>query len=266
MAIVDEKPDSRSGTDGESYRFVFTVLEEDDPTAAIAAVLAEVPLTFDGLVLQRCTYQEIAEEHYEVTVPYGKAQEEEEQATGSVTRDFQIALESAHIVRSRATINSYAKSGSTAPNYKQAINVQKDGTVEGTDVLVPTYGFGVTIRPENSAVTEAYRLLAAQLVGMVNLTEFEGFDPGQVLFAGASGGERNPEDSELRLEFLVRRNETSLTIGEIEDIEKDGWDYLWCLYDKKEEGAGDDKRIVLDPVAVYVEEIFPRGDLTVLYI
>lgn len=266
MVDVWEKPQSRRGVRGESASFVFCAEGTDDPTAATAAVLAVVPTVFEGLVLQRLTYDEAGDLLFEITVPYGKAQKKQPRETGVVSREFQIGLESAHIVLSRGTIDKYAPAGETAPEQHRKIGVQDDGTCEGVDVQVPTYGFSVTIRPDNSAVTQAYRVLAGYLVGMVNLSEFEGYQPGEVLFAGAGGGERNEDDSEIRLDFLVRRNQTGITIGSITGIDKDGWDYLWVMYEKKEQTDGGTKRTIRTPVAAYVEEIFPRGDLTALYI
>jgi hypothetical protein len=98
----------------------------------------------------------------------------------------------------------------------------------------------------------------------VNDTEFRGRAAGEVLFLGATGAKRGRGDWEITFRFAASPNATGIAIGDITGIAKNGWDYLWVLYEEQEDSTA--KALVKYPKAVYVEEVYPEGDFDALEI
>ena len=176
--------------------------------------------------------------------------------TSDSSYTFETGGGSQHITQSQLT-GKYAKSGEDAPDFKSAIGVTKD-SVEGVDIVVPVFQFSETHYIANSAVTAAYIAKLFARTGQVNADVFKGFAAFQVLFLGASGSKRGQGDWEITFKFAASPNRSDFTIGEIEHIEKGGWEYLWVRYADEVDGTAN--AIVKRPVAVYVEKVYDLGD------
>ncbi len=83
---------------------------------------------------------------------------------------------------------------------------------------------------------------------------------GEVLFLGASGSKRGSDDWEITFRFAASPNKTGLTVGDIVNINKKGWEYMWVRYADAEDAVA--KAIVKKPVAVYVEKVYEDGDFS----
>jgi len=151
--------------------------------------------------------------------------------------------------------------GKTAPDCKGAIGVTAD-SVEGVDITVPVYQFSETHYLADTLVTPAYKATLFALTGKVNNAAFKGFAAGEVLFLGASGSRRGYGDWEITFRFAASPNVTNLTIGDITGINKKGWEYLWVRYSDSEDAVA--KALVKKPVAVYIEQVYPYGDLNLM--
>ena len=84
---------------------------------------------------------------------------------------------------------------------------------------------------------------------------FRGFAPGEVLFVGAAGSVRGPEDWEITFRFAASPNVANLAVGSIGGITKRGWDYLWIRYADMVDDAA--RMLVKRPLSVYVEQVYP---------
>lgn len=274
MPSVEEKPNSRSGVEGVSSVRVFSTMGYADAISAIAAVYAKLDaageLVWEGLVARSAGHKVVSGTHgaYDVTVNYGQFEILQPRGTDETSYEWQTRLESARVTQSIATVSSYKLGGGTPEDHKQAIGVKTDPSgrkqIEGVDILTPVSSFTITIRPPNSAVDQAYRLLASKYVGCVNSQIFQGHDPGEVLFAGLGGGQRSESDHEIPMEFLVSENESMITAGGISGIDKDGWDYLWT--DRRNVKNGATGEIESTVVAAYVEQVYRYKDLNDLLI
>ncbi len=166
------------------------------------------------------------------------------------------------ITQSRATAQKYALPGKTPPDFKGAIGVTND-SVEGCEVTVPVYAFAETYYLADSIVTPAYKQTIYNLTGCVNTVAYKGYQPGELLFLGAQGAKNGYlEGWSVQFRFAASPNQTSLTMGEITGIDKKGWEYLWVRYQEAEDTAA--KALIRKPVAVYIEEVYRKGDLTAL--
>jgi hypothetical protein len=261
---VREKFDSRRLTKGSnpSAELAFVVLGTDDDIAARDALEAEAPETYDALPRQTVQVEPLGPEMWDCTVRYSRDQGSPP-ATGESSFNFDTSGGTQHITQSLETVASYAAPGQTAPDFMGAIGVTNDG-VEGVDITVPVYSFSETHYKADSEVTPAYKGALFRLTGKVNDATFKGFDPGEVLFLGASGSRRTSEDWEITFRFAASPNATDLSVGEITGISKGGWEYLWVRYTDSEDQAA--KALVKRPVAAFVERVYAEGDFSALEI
>jgi len=169
-----------------------------------------------------------------------------------------------HITQSRATVNAYAPSGETPPDFQGAIGVTDNG-VEGVDVTVPVYHFSETHYLDDAVVTPAYKGTLFSLTGKVNSASFKGLAAGECLFLGAAGSKRGGSgggDWEITFRFAGSPNVTGLSVGPITGISKKGWEYLWVRYaEVEDEGA---QVLVKRPIAAYVERVYDTGNFAAL--
>jgi len=268
MAItVTEKPDSRPSSDGQdaSAELLYTVRGTADDAAAKAALASEAPTTHGDLVRQTWGVEPVHVDTgspddciWDGTVRYGRVNNTPPE-TGESVFNFDTGGGTQHITQSLQTIGSYAPPGKTAPNFKGAIGVTHD-SVEGVDITVPIYQFSETHYLADSAVTPAYKATLFSLTGKVNSGAFKGFAAGEVLFLGASGSKRGEADWEITFRFAASPNRTNLTVGDITVASKKGWEYLWVRYADAEDSSA--KVLVKQPVAAYVEKVYPDGDFS----
>ena len=159
------------------------------------------------------------------------------------------------------SLKTVAKVPNDAPDFNGAIEVDNEGNVNGVDVTMPVLNFTETHTMNGSRVTTSYKKNVAALTGTVNGSSFRGFSAGEVLFLGASGTKRSKKPNapwEITFRFAVSPNQSSLQVGKLKVANKKGWDYLWVRYADKV--ADNKKNVIKEPVAAYVEQVYPTGD------
>lgn len=159
------------------------------------------------------------------------------------------------------SLKTVSKVPNDAPDFNGAIEVDNEGNVNGVDVTMPVLNFTETHTMAGSRVTTSYKKSVAALTGTVNRSSFRGFAAGEVLFLGASGTKRSRKASapwEITFRFAVSPNQSSLPAGKLKVSNKKGWDYLWVRYADKV--SDNKKNVVKEPVAAYVEQVYPEGD------
>lgn len=159
------------------------------------------------------------------------------------------------------SLKTVSKVPNDAPDFNGAIEVDNEGNVNGVDVTMPVLNFTETHTMNGSRVTTSYKKTVAALTGTVNSSGFRGFSAGEVLFLGASGTKRSKKPNapwEITFRFAVSPNQSSLQVGKLKVSNKKGWDYLWVRYADKV--AENRKNVIKEPVAAYVEQVYPTGD------
>jgi len=265
MAItVEEKPDSRESTQGDtkSATLTYIVRGTADDAAARAALAAEAPLTHDGLVRQTCAVDPVHIDSdnpaacvWTGSVEYGQTSGAPPQ-TGETAFSFDFGGGTQHIVTPApgGSITGYAPGEEKAP---PAHGIGDNGErCEGVDIMVPVYHFSETHYLSDSVVTPAYKRILFECTGKVNLDAFRGFEPGEVLFLGASGSKRGAEDWEVPFRFAAKANREEFTVagGTITIPSCKGWDYLWLRFESKEDD--DSKRMYRRAIAAYVAPVY----------
>ena len=75
------------------------------------------------------------------------------------------------------------------PNYGNAIGVSQDGKIGGVDVTIPKLEFTETWRIQKRIVTPEYIKFIADNTGKMNNDKWRTFEPGELLFLGATGSQ-----------------------------------------------------------------------------
>lgn len=152
-----------------------------------------------------------------------------------------------------------------APDVLNAIGVTDDG-VEGVDIPDQKYDWEETFYFPKSFVNQAYRLTIANLTGLVNASPFRGFAAGEVLFRGAKGSTRTQGDVAIAFAFSRSKNRPpGFTFAGVPiSVEKKGWNYLWAMYEKRDDSAA--KKLVNKTRAVYLNKVIEEGEFSVLQI
>jgi hypothetical protein len=262
---VLEKFDSRQVTTGSqpAVELRYTIRGTADDVEARNELATASPATYDPygsgwffLPRDTITIQPVGELLWEGIVRYGTIP-----PTNENVISFDTGGGTQHITQSLHTVQAYVPAGETAPDFQGAIGVTAD-SVEGVDITAPVYEFAETHYLPDSIVTAAYRYTLFQLTGKANSAVFKGFAQGEVLFLGATGAKRGSGDWEVTFRFAASPNVTNLTIGTITGIDKKGWEYLWVRYVDTDDDTA--MALVKRPVAVYIEQVYPYGDLNLL--
>jgi hypothetical protein len=256
---VLEKWDSRDTTLAESsaveLRYLVAGTESDADVTN--QVIAQSPASYNGLPRESVTFSRIGEREWEATVRYATQPLSDNEPSFT----FETGGGTAHITQAIGTSGVYVAPGRTAPDFKNAIGVSRD-SVDGVDIVVPTYKWTETFRFPGAFVTGTYKSQLFSLTGRTNNLSFRGFQAEEVLFEGARGSRRGIGDWEITFAFAASPNVTGMTVGSITGINKKGWEYLWCRYADFEDEAA--QMLVKRPVAVIVNRVYPSGNFSLL--
>jgi len=264
-AIFDIRWDSHGGkqsADDESLQIIYIVADAVDQDEAIALADSDAPISI-GRPSGRTIFKQdlswaIAEgDLWHVTFNYGLSTPP---TPGNVDFTFDTAGGTENVKQSIQTVNSYALTG-TAPDFGGLINVESDG-VKGVDIPKSAFKWTETHTLPLASMTFSYGELLEALTNATNASQFRGKAARTVIFRGAQGGKKDEETGVMTFAFEKGAHATNLTVGGINGIEKEAWDYLWAL--KKPFTDASSKQSVLKTVAVYVERVSPPLDFSLL--
>ena len=239
MAItIRERNNSRewSGNDAFAMRYVVSGTYNDSWAKSIADSIS--PASFSTRIGTEATTvykNEITAnpqgpgDTWYVEVKYGPTQG---QQPGNSEWNFNIGIRNVHTSHSLETINTYVPDGDAAEDFKQAVNVTGSGAdlrVEGVDVPEPTFGWQETLYLKLENFTSAYLTKLRNAVGKTNVTAFRVFGAQEVQLVGISG---QPAGNCVAMTFSFAGSPSveGLAIGDINGIDKKGFEYLWVRY------------------------------------
>jgi len=199
---------------------------------------------------------------YEGTVTYGPRTNNSPDGNNDPTYSFELSVEQR---RTTQSLQQFAY-GAFAPDYKGAINVQEDGTVEGVDLNFPVFSWNETHYLKYSRVNRAYFFTLFNSVARMNAAPFRDFARGEVLFLGCSGSKRaSAQDWEMQFRFVASPNVSNLEIGDVTVTEKLGHDFLWVRYEAETQVPGGGGTLLARiPKHVFVERVYQFTDMNAL--
>lgn len=213
-------------------------------------VAAFAPPSFNGLTPTNVSWDEPDDGtgHVTFSVTYGSG----EPAEGILRIGFDTTGGSVRMRTSLST-TSYPTSGRTAPDFKGAIEVS-GGEPQGVDVTLPALRLSFRYKWPKGVVQLADVRNLARSTGKTNSDSFYGFDPGELLFLGATGEIDPATPTDLTYSFAASENAT-LSIGSwITGISKKGHQHLWVAFEDYEDTSA--KKLVSRPLAAYVETLY----------
>ena len=242
----------------------YLVFEAADEDAALAAARTKAASrTVSGMVLDELEVTErVNKDTWKVKAIYKDEDSEDTDDPDEDEETTSFAFDTGGGTMHRnQSLKTVSKVPNDAPDFNGAIEVDNEGNVNGVDVTMPVLNFTETHTMNGSRVTTSYTKTVAALTGTVNSSGFRGFSAGEVLFLGASGTKRSKKPNapwEITFRFAVSPNQSSLQVGKLKVSNKRGWDYLWVRYADKV--AENRKNVIKEPVAAYVEQVYPTGD------
>lgn len=268
---IREQPDSRSGQGSLGWTSKHSrhwwVKGSTDIAAVFTALVADAtcpatvvcPVNAITLYRSDARYRPLSADgqKWDITMEWEDPQELDNKSQLDVG-DYKFSVSTtggtARITSSLATVSSYAPPAKTAPNFKQAIGVTKEGDVQGVDIVVPACKFSITYRQPKATITDAYVRTVELLTGTVNNASFYSRAAGEVLFMGGNGSQGINSDPTWSYEFVRLPNLTGQTIGDILSVAKKGHEYLWVLFEERLDGTAN--HVTKIPKAVYVERVY----------
>lgn len=263
---IEEIKGGRRRLFGESER-AYLVRGATDDESAYAALQAspQVPANFGNRTRRRIAADEVANatltDQYRAVVRWTNPENTEEdpppEEGNPPVLSFSTRGGRTRITQSLATISRTHDPSliPSAPDFAGAIQVSET-RVEGTDIFTPVFEFSEE-HTLSSAAFVALRPTLYQLTAKVNSGSFRGFDPGEVLFIGATGRQPRGETGTVNLAFLAAENLTNVPVGDIVVATKLAWDFLWVLYGESE--TSDQTFITRRPAAAYVERVYRQA-------
>jgi hypothetical protein len=263
--MIYEAVDSRS-IDTQRAELIYHITDSMDESEVFTALVVTAPTEFFGFSREKLSIEPGDWNVWKGTVNYvhPDLKKPEPAATGDSQESFDTSGGSFHITQSLETKSSTPRSPYVAPDFKGAIQVDSDGKVQGTDVIIPALKEQVTVYQPAAVVTSGYKKTVARLTGKFNSSSFKGYAAGELLFMGAQGSRRGNGDWEVRYDFEAKENVTSLDLGDITIPSAYGHDFVWLYYRDEEESAS--KFLIPRPVAAYVERVYEPGDFSLLLI
>lgn len=147
-----------------------------------------------------------------------------------------------------------------------AINVDGE-SVNGLDIVVPTFNFSETWTMPASFLIDKYIETLYALTGTVNDGDFRVFKQGECLFLGARAEmTRGQTLVSVTYSFSARPNKENFSVGAganaIEVSFKRGWDYMWIRYEPKVS----QNTLIRRPASVHVNQVYERKNFGLLSI
>lgn len=283
---------SESGLMSRTVQVKWLVHSISGYTAAEEKGRKLAPLYYDGHRRESLDCRPAGGGWYEIAASYGNAGVDAYEGWGIETDDGATLIPSGLSVDTTGNTEHITQAWSntddpeefvkkyptdeTHPNYSGAINVSGD-RVNGVDITVPTFNFTETwlvpawyllrgrkheqepAKDEelDSGASEPYAVVLHDMTGKVNEDEWRIFKPGEVLFLGARyDASRGQTMVPVTFSFSARKNapKDKLYVGDIKIDEKEGWDYLWIVY----ESDSNEGTIVKRPAYAYVDRVYER--------
>lgn len=266
MIQIYEGDPSRESVYGDNGSVVlnWVVLGTRDDLAVKRLVKATTAPLYDGLHLQNITAKENAPEAWECQARYGVVKPVE---ANTYKFTFDTTGGTQRITQSLETVTRYSKGWSTGKplpaDHKGAIGVTDHG-VDGCNIVVPKFAWTEIWQLPVDVYDWSYAQKLKAITGRVNATDFRGFPAGQVLFHGGrgSGSSKDPTLIEISYSFEQSDDVGPITIGDIEQVIKLGWQYLWVHYVETHDATAN--AIARRPDGVYVERVYDTAPFGLL--
>jgi len=257
MARISERPVSRGQSNSTTEQRSYWIAEVSDANAVRAMVLAASPGAI--ITLTQTLYRQTKEisieaeaaNHWIATVPYGPSE------VGSVKWGFDTQGGTVNI---KAALEHMASYPDGAASHGGAIGVHGD-KADGVDIIIPALTLNVSYSWPKGIITLGQVKALARNTGKVNTDHFLTFEPGEVLFLGATGSDGTDAPADIAYQFACSENLQNKIIGGINVVEKKGWHVAWVEFKDGDVASG---KPIKPPKAIHVERVYETINLQAL--
>lgn len=280
---IDASLENRDGSGiADQISAVYIVSGTTDDMVALRAAFAFAPEKRDNLVKSGASIQERATESFwKIRVDYASSSSVASTQSVSGGENFASSFSTSggtqHVETSLSTITQLwdSKLYPSSPlkpygrDYPGCIEPDQDGNPRGIDIPTAMFKFNEVHYFKSSKVNTAFLKKLAYATGrIINSKTFRGYEPGEVLFLGASGSQDGAIEEgswTVTYEFAVQPNQSNVVIeGALEDITvptKYGWDYLWKYIESRANAEG---KVFKRTTGVFVERLFEPQNFSLL--
>lgn len=250
---------------------VYHVWETFSPLAARALFLATRPALYHQLHYQSCKITPLGAGFWQVKGMYGKVQ-------NRYAIKISTKCEKGKRLHALETIRSYNCEVTAAdaaadpsvdegPDFKGLIGVS-DNKVDGVDVYVRAFKMQIDWSSKDGTLDPSYIELVDEMGAHTNSVgialTWRGqqlfFPPNSLLFLGADFNETSDDGCSISMSFERNMPETGIVVGERDDIDKEGWHYLWIKTAKRrDEDIG---AMIEVPTSANIEKVYELAEFT----
>ena len=286
MSIINEKTGSPnleldSAGNATSAIRTFNIIGEADEATVIAEFQASLLPVFLGLNLQNSSIDPndeslntwIGVANYS---DEGTKSENQVLAGGGIVERFDINSRTVRIMASDfttryQTFNSSNPGGPPSnrdrdetPDFKNLIQVNNDGVVQGADIEIATLGFTISKQYDNALINTAFKRKLLQITNKVNSDPFRGWRAEEVRLLAIQDQDAGSNKTNITYRFLVGENlsdtlpDTRFSLGDVTEITKLGHEYIWVKYKDFRDPVSE--ALIKVPEFVYVETVYKFFD------
>jgi hypothetical protein len=264
---IYEKPRHISSTGGDkptrTYHFGAKGSISEDYVRNQSALYTSPQISTTSGILYRSeiSCNQAAYSMWDIDVQYSSVDNQ----SGTIDWDFDTTGGTIHITHSKQAIARYptttpAADGDAPPTY-QAIGLNKDGKIDGTDIIIPVMRFNVTVTHPSGIVSPSFARMIQSVTAKVNSTPWMGWAAGEVLFLGGRGSAGLSTESRMSYAFAISKNATNITVGALTIASKKGHELVWIKYKDTEETVAAVTKPSVAPEFAYVERVYDTFDM-----
>jgi len=252
-----ERVDSRSSeenVDSASITFNYIIRGSTSDILVKNFLIAKSPILHDGMKRESASIKPLGQDWWEGEVKYTWKESEDKDEDGwpKPVYSFDTKGGTFHVSHSIKTVAQHSTTGEPPPSFDGGIGVTKD-KINGVDIVIPKLSFQETHHFPIEEVDGDFIKTLSRSTGKTNSDTFRTFEPGELLFLGASGS-KGETDVSVTYGFEASQNVEAMKIGSVADVSKKGHDYVWTYYtDQADSSSG---ATVNKLRAVYVEQIY----------
>ena len=245
---------SNESTKSADVTFNYIIRGTTSDVVAKKFLISKSPALHDGMKMESASVTPISLDWWSGDVKYTWKEEKEKDEKGwpKPTYSFDTKGGTFHISHSLKTVDKVSATGEPSPDFDGGINVTKD-KVEGLDVVIPKLSFSETHHYPIDQVDGDFLKNLSRATGKTNSDNFRTFEPGELLFLGASGS-KGETTVPVTYSFEASENMKNFKVGPINIERKDGHHYLWTF--NTDQSDSESGSTVNKLRAIYVGQIY----------
>lgn len=261
-------------TDGtlKECEIKYLVLNPTAKKAAIDAVIAASPSSYEGKSRQSIRFDGYSGDGcIEISVTYAdesSSQEASDEEEDKTNFNFDCSTTTKHVnyTKKPARLVHYAKGYNKDAGCAVGWNGKPGDKSEISGVDLPVGQLKETyerIMSLSKLTTDFKRKLCA-LVGKVNSTAFNGWEPGEVMFMGAAYAAPDEDATKVKVvfNFSIQPNEADAKVNGISCGKKKGFEPIWAVTHSETDTTTGKTSLLVD--AVYISEACEEADFSFL--